>query len=43
MRNCALMSKNINTLAGHWGDRESAAWKALGQFYKVDLKGFVGD
>jgi hypothetical protein len=38
----SLVSTNIETLSGHWGNKDSVAWKALGQFYKVDLKGFVG-
>lgn len=37
-----LLSKHIDTLAGHWQDRESTAWKAHAQFYRVDLKRFVG-
>jgi hypothetical protein len=38
----ALMSNHVGQLSPHWGDRESVAWKALTQFYRVDLKGFVG-
>ena len=37
-----LLSKNIDTLASHWQNRESTAWKAHAQFYRVDLKRFVG-
>jgi len=37
-----LLSKHIDTLASHWQDRESTAWKAHAQFYRVDLKRFVG-
>ncbi len=37
-----LLSKHIDTLANHWQDRESTAWKAHAQFYRVDLKRFVG-
>lgn len=39
----ALMSLHIAQLAGHWTDRESVGWNALSQFYRVDLKAFVGD
>jgi hypothetical protein len=39
----ALMSQHITHLAGHWTDRESVGWNALSQFYRVDLKAFVGD
>jgi hypothetical protein len=37
-----LLSKHIDTLASHWQDRESTAWKAHAQFYRVDLRRFVG-
>jgi hypothetical protein len=37
-----LLSKHIDTLANHWQDRESTAWKAHAQFYRVDLRRFVG-
>jgi hypothetical protein len=37
----ALFSKNIGQLAGHWEERSSPSWKALHQFYRVDLKGFI--
>lgn len=37
----ALMSKNIGTLSDHAGNRDSDSWKAMNQFYRVDLKGFV--
>jgi hypothetical protein len=37
-----LLSKNIDVLTTHWQDRESAAWKAHSQFYRVDLRRFVG-
>ena len=37
----ARLSKNIGALAEHWEERDSVAWKALGQFYQVDLDGFV--
>jgi hypothetical protein len=37
----AHLSRNIHALAEHWDDRESVAWKALAQFYHVDLDGFV--
>ncbi len=37
----ALMSKNIGTLSDHGGNRDSDSWKAMSQFYRVDLKGFV--
>lgn len=37
-----LLSKHIDTLTSHWQDRDSAAWKAHSQFYRVDLRKFVG-
>jgi hypothetical protein len=37
----ARLSKNIAALAEHWEERDSVAWKALSQFYQVDLDGFV--
>jgi hypothetical protein len=37
----ARLSKNIGALAEHWEERDSVAWKALGQHYQVDLDGFV--
>ena len=37
----AHLSKNIAALAEHWDERDSVAWKALAQFYQVDLDGFV--
>lgn len=37
-----LLSKHIDTLTAHWQDRESPAWKAHSQFYRVDLRRFVG-
>ncbi|HEU4412955.1 MAG TPA: type VI secretion system protein IglI family protein [Polyangiaceae bacterium] len=38
----ALFSEHVDQLAPHWGDRDTITWKALAQFYRVDLKGFVG-
>lgn len=37
-----LLSKHVDTLSTHWQDRESTAWKAHVQFYRVDLRRFVG-
>jgi hypothetical protein len=37
----ALMSKHILRLSGYWENRDSPSWKALTQFYRVDLRGFV--
>ncbi|MFT3765632.1 MAG: type VI secretion system protein IglI family protein [Minicystis sp.] len=37
----AQLSENIGPLAEHWEERESIAWKALGQFYQTDLERFV--
>lgn len=36
-----LVSKNVETLSNHWEHRESTKWKAMVQFYRVDLRGFV--
>ena len=37
----ALFSEHIETLSHHFEQRESPAWGALDQFYRVDLKAFV--
>jgi hypothetical protein len=37
-----LLSKHIDVLTGHWQDRDSPSWKAHSQFYRVDLRRFVG-
>jgi hypothetical protein len=36
-----LLSKHIDALESHWQNRESPAWKARSQFYRVDLRRFV--
>jgi hypothetical protein len=36
-----LVSTNIGSLSTHWQQKDSVEWKALTQYYKVDLKGFV--
>jgi hypothetical protein len=36
-----LVSKNVDTLSSHWEHRDSPKWKAMLQFYRVDLRGFV--
>ena len=35
------LAENIEVLGEHWEERESLGWKALEQFYRVDLKRFV--
>jgi hypothetical protein len=35
------LAENIEILGEHWGERESLGWKALEQFYRVDIKRFV--
>ena len=35
-------SDNIEALSSFWGQRDSTAWKAMVQFYRVDLRRFVG-
>lgn len=35
------LAENIDVLGAHWEERESLGWKALEQFYRVDLKRFV--
>ena len=35
------VSENIGVLSEHWEERDSLAWKALEQFYRVDLQRFV--
>jgi hypothetical protein len=37
----ALMSENVATIAAHMDLRETPAWSAMDQFYRVDLKAFV--
>jgi hypothetical protein len=37
-----LLSKHIEVLTRHWQDKDSPSWKAHSQFYKVDLRRFVG-
>ena len=37
-----LLSKHVDVLESHWRDRDSTAWKAHAQFYRVDLRRFVG-
>ena len=37
------LSRNIQILSSHWMNRDSDAWRALAQFYRVDLKSFVND
>jgi len=37
----ALFSKNVDSLSEHMDRRESPQWKALAQFYQVDMKAFV--
>jgi hypothetical protein len=37
----ALMSKHVGTLSAHSESRNNEHWKAMGQYYRVDLKGFI--
>ncbi|WP_437594395.1 type VI secretion system protein IglI family protein [Sorangium sp. So ce1000] len=37
----ALLSNNIGPLSEQLEERESLAWKARSQFYRVDLEGFI--
>jgi hypothetical protein len=37
----ALLSNNIAPVSECFEERDSLAWKALGQYYRVDLDGFV--
>lgn len=39
----ALVSEHVSALAPFWDRRESLEYKALQQFYQVDLDQFVGD
>jgi hypothetical protein len=39
----ALLSRHIEPITQHLGDRESAPWRALVQYYQVDLDGFAGE
>ena len=35
------LAENIDVLATHWEARDSLSWKALEQYYRVDLARFV--
>lgn len=37
-----LMSEHVGQLEARWAERDTTAWNAMKQFYKVDLSGFVG-
>jgi hypothetical protein len=37
---CAVFAENADALSGHWKDRGSFAWQALGHAYKTDLDRF---
>ncbi|HEX8698576.1 MAG TPA: type VI secretion system protein IglI family protein [Myxococcaceae bacterium] len=37
----ALLNKHVRSIQGHWEGKESTEWKALAQFYQVDLERFV--
>lgn len=37
----ALLSRHIDELSPHLEERDSLAWKARSQFYRVDLEGFI--
>lgn len=39
----ALMSEFVGEISPHWDQKNSVQWKALSQFYKVDLRRFVED
>ena len=36
------LSEHIDDLAPRWAERDSASWRAMVQFYRVDLRRFVG-
>ncbi|AKQ65490.1 hypothetical protein A176_002402 [Myxococcus hansupus] len=37
----ALLNKHVQQIHGHWENKDSMEWKALAQFYQVDLERFV--
>jgi hypothetical protein len=37
----ALLNKHVRNIQGHWEGKDSTEWKALAQFYQVDLERFV--
>ncbi|MDD9945989.1 MAG: type VI secretion system protein IglI family protein [Myxococcales bacterium] len=39
----ALVNEHVSSLAPHWQDTESTSWKAMEQFYRVDLDRFIGE
>ncbi len=36
-----LLAENVEVLAEHWTQRDTLSWKALEQYYRVDLQRFV--
>lgn len=39
----ALLNQHVAEITPHWQQKESVEWKALSQFYQVDLERFVND
>ena len=37
-----LLSEHVDRIAPHWEQKDSVSWRMLEQFYRVDLKAFVG-
>lgn len=37
-----LLSTNVDGISAHWQERDSVSWKLMVQFYRVDLRRFVG-
>ncbi|MEE2960776.1 MAG: type VI secretion system protein IglI family protein [Myxococcota bacterium] len=35
------LNKNIQTISGHWQERDGIKWETLRQFYEVDLESFI--
>lgn len=42
-RYCTLLSKNIDEISTHWGERDSVAWRAYSQLYRMNPRGFLGE
>jgi hypothetical protein len=40
-RYCKLLSKNIDEISTHWGERDSVAWRTYSQLYRMNPRGFL--
>ncbi|MFO0660573.1 MAG: type VI secretion system protein IglI family protein [Polyangiaceae bacterium] len=42
-RYCKLLSENIDEISTHWNERDSVAWRAYAQVYRMNPRGFSGE